>query len=156
MFRQPGTVAVSASESQSATDSRAARRSVDFFKSLARSTPHERTPADLPRWLQVPEPQLCEWMGSRPMWASGFDYLRFTIPKRHGGERRIEAPSDKLKALQRQMLWRLLAPLSLRPCAARPLATNCYQTGSYSEGERPARLAPAGAGHGASGTPGQA
>ena len=51
------------------------------------------------------------------MWADGFDYKRFTIPKRRGGTRNIEAPSDKLKALQRRVLWRLLQPLALRPCA---------------------------------------
>ena len=51
------------------------------------------------------------------MWASGYDYQNFTIPKRHGGMRRIQAPSDKLKALQRRVLWRLLEPLALRPCA---------------------------------------
>ena len=51
------------------------------------------------------------------MWASGYDYRRFTIPKRRGGTRAIEAPGDKLKALQRRVLWRLLEPLRLRPCA---------------------------------------
>ena len=88
-----------------------------LFKSLARSTRPERTPADLARWLQLAEPELREWLGSRPMWPSGYDYQRFTIPKRHGGTRNIEAPGDKLKALQRRVLWRLLEPLTVRPCA---------------------------------------
>jgi len=78
--------------------------------------PNARTPAELARWLAVPEPELREWLGSRPMWASGYDYQRFSIPKRHGGVRRIEAPGDQLKALQRKVLWRLLEPLALRPC----------------------------------------
>ena len=90
---------------------------MELFKSLTRSTPHERTPADLARWLQAPEAELREWLGSRPMWASGYDYQRFSIPKRQGGTRSIEAPSDKLKTLQRRVLWRLLEPLAVRPCA---------------------------------------
>ena len=90
---------------------------MNLFKSLVRSSRPQRTPADLARWLQLAEPELRVWLGSRPMWASDYDYRRFTVPKRHGGSRSIEAPSDKLKALQRRVLWRMLEPLALRPCA---------------------------------------
>lgn len=44
-------------------------------------------------------------------------YREFTIPKRSGGSRRILAPSDDLKALQRRILRRLLARLRAHPAA---------------------------------------
>ncbi len=90
---------------------------MNLLKSLTRSFRSERTPADLARWLQAPETELRAWLGSRPMLAAGYDYERFSIPKRRGGTRRIEAPSEKLKALQRQVLSRILERLTLRACA---------------------------------------
>jgi len=84
-----------------------------LFKSLFNLFKREHTVADLAKWLDVPESQLREWLGSRPMWASGYEYARFTVPKRRGGERTIEAPNDKLKALQRRILHRLLNPLPM-------------------------------------------
>ena len=44
-------------------------------------------------------------------------YREFTIPKRSGGTRRILAPDDQLKALQRLILKRLLARLRSHPAA---------------------------------------
>jgi RNA-directed DNA polymerase len=90
---------------------------MNLLKSLFKSTPGERSVADLSKWLAVPEPQLREWLGNTPMWARGYGYSRFTIPKRRGGVRTIEAPDDKLKALQRLILQRLLNPLPLPEAA---------------------------------------
>jgi retron-type reverse transcriptase len=87
---------------------------MNLFKSLAQSFRRERTLADLARWLIVPEAELRAWLGDTPLWARGYDYSRFTIPKRRGGVRAIEAPNDKLKALQRSVLRRLLNPLPMR------------------------------------------
>jgi hypothetical protein len=42
-------------------------------------------------------------------------YRHFTIPKRSGGTRRIQAPHDDLKELQRRILHRLLARLRVHP-----------------------------------------
>ena len=84
-----------------------------LFKSFTRLFKRERTVADLAKWLDVPQADLREWLGSRPMWTLGYEYTRFTIPKRRGGERTIEAPSDKLKSLQRRILHRLLNPLPM-------------------------------------------
>lgn len=42
-------------------------------------------------------------------------YREFTIPKRGGGTRRILAPDDELKGLQRQILRRLLTRLRAHP-----------------------------------------
>ena len=84
-----------------------------LLKSLSHLFKRERTVADLAKWLDVPESQLREWLGSRPVWASGYEYARFTVPKRRGGERTIEAPNDKFKALQRRILHRLLNPLPM-------------------------------------------
>lgn len=39
------------------------------------------------------------------------EYTRFTIPKRSGGSRSIDAPTDPLKAIQRAILHRILAGL---------------------------------------------
>ena len=88
-----------------------------LFKSFFNLFKRERTVADLAKWLDVPEAELREWLGSRPMWTLGYEYSRFTLPKRRGGERTIEAPSDKLKALQRRVLHRLLNPLPAHPAA---------------------------------------
>ncbi len=90
---------------------------MNLFKSLAQSFRRERTLADLARWLIVPESELRAWLGDSPLWARGYDYSRFTIPKRRGGVRTIEAPNDKLKALQRSVLRRLLNPLPMRQAA---------------------------------------
>jgi RNA-directed DNA polymerase len=88
-----------------------------LFKSLTRLFKRERTVADLAKWLDTPEAELRAWLGSRPMWTFGFEYTHFTIPKRRGGERTIEAPSDKLKSLQRRILHRLLNPLPVHAAA---------------------------------------
>jgi retron-type reverse transcriptase len=65
----------------------------------------------------VPEAELREWLGNAPLWARGYSYIRFTIPKRRGGVRTISAPSDKMKALQRRILYRMLNPLPMHPAA---------------------------------------
>jgi uncharacterized protein (TIGR03067 family) len=44
-------------------------------------------------------------------------YHEFTVPKRAGGRRRLCAPEDGLKALQRQILHRLLRRLTVHPAA---------------------------------------
>ena len=88
-----------------------------LFKSFFNLFKRERTVADLAKWLDMPEAELREWLGSRPIWTLGYEYSRFTLPKRRGGERTIEAPSDKLKALQRRVLHRLLNPLLAHPAA---------------------------------------
>ena len=43
------------------------------FKSLIRLFKRERTVADLARWLDTPEAELRVWLGSRPMWAFGYE-----------------------------------------------------------------------------------
>jgi hypothetical protein len=88
-----------------------------LFRSLASSLKRPRSPAQLATWLDLPEVELRGWLTSSPPWARGYDYLRFNIPKRRGGTRLIEAPGDKLKALQRRVLHRLLAPLPAHPAA---------------------------------------
>jgi len=86
-----------------------------LFKSFLKLFKRERTVADLAKWLDVPQPELREWLSNRPTWTLGYEYTRFTIPKRRGGTRTIEAPNDKLKALQRRILHRLLNPLPMHP-----------------------------------------
>jgi RNA-directed DNA polymerase len=44
-------------------------------------------------------------------------YREFTVPKRSGGRRRILAPDNETKRLQRRLLRRLLARLSAHPAA---------------------------------------
>ena len=45
------------------------------------------------------------------------EYREFTIPKRSGGERKIQAPSDATKQFQRRILYRLLGRLKCHPAA---------------------------------------
>jgi hypothetical protein len=88
-----------------------------IFKSLTQALKRQRTPSDLAAWLKVPEADLRGWLGGGALWARGYDYTRFHIPKRRGGTRQIEAPGDKLKDLQRRVLRRLLNPLPAHPAA---------------------------------------
>jgi hypothetical protein len=88
---------------------------MSFLSNLLR--PRQRTPADLARWLDLPEADLRAWLSPSPAWARGYDYRRFSLPKRRGGWRQIEAPGDKLKLLQRRVLRRLLAGLPPHPAA---------------------------------------
>ena len=90
---------------------------MNLLKALGRLGGRERGPAELARWLGLPEAELRPWLGTAPAWTRGYDYTRFTIPKRRGGTRTIDAPGDKLKALQRRVQQRLLAGLKLSPAA---------------------------------------
>lgn len=78
-----------------------------------------RSTSELAAWLNLPEPELREWVRGRPPEPRGwnYSYSRFTIPKRRGGARSIEAPSDALKSLQRSVLRRLLNPLPFHAAA---------------------------------------
>jgi len=92
---------------------------VGFFDKLKRALGGKRagrTPEELARWLEVPLAELTPW-SKGPRAGSEFAYRRFTIPKRRGGERTIDAPGDALKLLQRRVLRRLLNPLRPHPAA---------------------------------------
>jgi RNA-directed DNA polymerase len=90
---------------------------MNLLKSLRRLGGRERGLAELAKWLALPEAELRPWLSSAPAWTRGFDYTRFTIPKRRGGTRTIDAPGDTLKALQRRVLARLLSGLKLSRAA---------------------------------------
>lgn len=90
---------------------------MNLFKALLHKGGRERGVADLARWLALPEADLRPWLGASPAWARGYDYARFTLPKRRGGQRTIDAPGEKLKTLQRRVHQRLLAGLKLAPAA---------------------------------------
>lgn len=76
---------------------------------------HGRATTELAPWLGLPEGELRMWLKGSPN--AAYSYLRFTIPKRRGGERTIDAPSDDLKSLQRRVLRKLLNPLPVHPAA---------------------------------------
>src|SRR5690349_1074658 len=57
---------------------------MNLFKALNRLSNRERGLADLSRWLGLPESELRPWLSNSPAWARGYDYRRFTIPKRRG------------------------------------------------------------------------
>lgn len=88
-----------------------------MLKSLLNLGRRERTPGDLAKWLDLPEAELREWLKNAALWTRGYEYARFTLPKRHSGLRTIEAPNEKLKTLQRRVLHRLLNPLPVHPAA---------------------------------------
>lgn len=77
-----------------------------FFRRLFHGRGHGLD--ELARRLGMTEAEL---LAVRP------EYREFTIPKRSGGTRRILAPADDLKALQRRILRRLLARLRAHPAA---------------------------------------
>lgn len=74
-----------------------------------------RTPAQLAQWLGLPEQELQHWLTGPP--SGAYTYHRFTIPKKSGGERIIDAPSDDLKMMQRRVLQKLLNPLPVHAAA---------------------------------------
>ena len=90
---------------------------MNLLRALGRLGGRERGLAELARWLGLPEAELRPWLSSAPAWTRGFDYTRYTIPKRRGGTRTIDAPGDKLKTLQRRVHQRLLAGLKLNSAA---------------------------------------
>ena len=97
------------------------RPSADFTVSIFRKIldllrpDSGRSLSDLAKWLELPEQDLRGWLTGPPN--SAYSYRRFTIPKRRGGERTIDAPSDDLKSLQRRILRKMLSPLPVHPGA---------------------------------------
>lgn len=78
----------------------------DLFASVFKGSGHDV--AELARRLDIDETEL---RAVRPA------YRTFTIPKRSGGTRRIDAPDRELSNLQRRVLRRLLARLRAHPNA---------------------------------------
>ena len=89
-----------------------------------------RTPALLAQWLGMPESDLRSWLDGPPN--PGYSYRRFTVPKRRGGERIIDAPSDDLKVLQKRIYNKLL-----RRLPAHPAVTGFVQGRSIVDNARP-------------------
>jgi retron-type reverse transcriptase len=83
----------------------------------AKPAPDRLRRFDLPSFAS--EPELADWLGiplARLRWYTRdraadttWHYVRYTIPKRNGGERVILAPKRELKALQRRVLDGILA-----------------------------------------------
>jgi retron-type reverse transcriptase len=97
---------------------RAARRlngRVDFLRSITGLLDRGRNPAKLAEWLGLRLEEIEDWAEGKPPEPRGreYYYTRFTIPKRDGRQREIDAPSEALKALQRRVLLRLLNPLPM-------------------------------------------
>jgi RNA-directed DNA polymerase len=78
---------------------------LDFLRKRQRGRP-SLTPGELARRLDLDIEQIA---AVRPR------YQRFTIRKRGGGLRTIDAPSEELKRLQRRILRRVLALLVVHP-----------------------------------------
>jgi RNA-directed DNA polymerase len=74
------------------------------------------TEADLAAWLGIPLPRL-RWYTHDRAADTTWHYVRYTIPKRGGGERVILAPKRELKRLQRKVLDDLLARVPVAPAA---------------------------------------
>jgi retron-type reverse transcriptase len=75
------------------------------------------------RWLRHGSGHGVEELASRLGWDAADllavrpSYREFAVPKRSGGTRRLCAPEDSLKALQRRLLRRLLGRLKCHPAA---------------------------------------
>lgn len=89
----------------------------DWLKRLFQKLrpPQGRTPTQLAQWLDVPEETLQPWINGS---ATGHYYRTFQVPKRNRrGYRQIDAPNDRLKALQRKVYHKLLKSLPVHPAA---------------------------------------
>lgn len=80
----------------------------EFIQRLLAGKPRGRPLAELCRRLGVTPEELA---------AVPVEYHQFTIPKRSGAPRQIDAPAPPLKRLQRQILRRVLARLPAHPAA---------------------------------------
>jgi retron-type reverse transcriptase len=78
--------------------------------------PRLATEAELAEWLGIPLPRL-RWYTHDRAADTTWHYVRYTIPKRSGGERVILAPKSELKRLQRTVLDGLLARVPTAPAA---------------------------------------
>lgn len=80
------------------------------------AVPPLATEHDLAAWLGIPLTRLRWYTHDRPA-DTVWHYVRYTVPKRSGGERVILAPKRELKALQRKILRGLLAHVPAAPAA---------------------------------------
>jgi retron-type reverse transcriptase len=78
--------------------------------------PRLASEAELAEWLGIPLPRL-RWYTHDRAADTTWHYVRYTIPKRSGGERVILAPKRELKRLQRKVLDDLLARVPVAPAA---------------------------------------
>jgi retron-type reverse transcriptase len=67
-----------------------------------------RSELDLAHWLEISLPRL-RWFTHDKAADAVWHYVKYTIPKRSGGQRVILAPKRELKALQRKILDEILA-----------------------------------------------
>ena len=78
--------------------------------------PHLGTEQDLAAWLGISLSRL-RWYTHDRAAETVWHYVRYTVPKRTGGERVILAPKRELKSLQRRVLTGLLASVPVAPSA---------------------------------------
>lgn len=87
--------------------------------------------AELASWLGIGLSRLRWYTFDRPA-DTTWHYVRYVIPKRHGGERVILAPKRELKALQRKVLDGIVARVPVSEAvhgfvAGRSIVTNAWQ-----------------------------
>jgi RNA-directed DNA polymerase len=92
------------------------RAETDAARLAHYSLPPLADEAALASWLGIPLGRLRWYTRDRPADTS-WHYVRYTIPKRSGGERVILAPKRDLKALQRRVLSGILARVPVAPSA---------------------------------------
>jgi retron-type reverse transcriptase len=90
--------------------------------------PALRNEGEVAAWLGLPLARL-RWFTHDRAADTTWHYVRYTVPKRSGGQRVILAPKSELKALQRRTLADLLAKIPTAPAAhgfvpGRSFATN--------------------------------
>lgn len=90
------------------------RSNVERLRALG--LPLLATPKDVAELLGL-DIRTLRWLAFHADVTQRTHYVRFTIKKRSGGERQLWAPHRKLKAVQRQILKKLLEPLDPGPAA---------------------------------------
>src|SRR5215813_358938 len=78
--------------------------------------PALRTEHELAKWLGIPLSRL-RWFTHDNAMDTVWHYIRYSIPKRRGGERVILAPKSELKALQRKILSDMLEAIPVSESA---------------------------------------
>ncbi len=89
---------------------------VDEAKLQRFNLPVLHTERDLAVWLDLPLSRLRWFTHDKPA-ETVWHYVRYTVPKRRGGERTILAPKRELKALQRKVLQDILMRVPAASCA---------------------------------------
>jgi retron-type reverse transcriptase len=91
-------------------------RDPDTVRLQALNLPSFASEQELADWLNISQGRL-RWFTQDRLVDAAWHYVRYTIPKRRGGQRTILAPKTELKAIQRLLLTEILEKIPVHEAA---------------------------------------